>query len=334
MVLSRPGEVNSPTSPIITASDILGFAERSVNLHRDDLAKHLDQFNNLRDQVSTYISRNPDYNLVKPLNSGSVAKGTALKTINDMDVALYVRVARESVDEKRLLEWLVSRLREVYPTKAPSDFQVSQHCVRVSFKGSGLDVDVVPVLYEGDARDRGYLITRDTGEWVLTSIPLHLEFIRVRRERYDRHFAQVVRLAKWWVREQGKLDPEFHLKSFLVELLVAHLADTRVGLADYPAALESVFSYLVKSGFRERIAFADNYPPSSLPSSRNGVVEVYDPVTPGNNVAASLREPDRLRIVKSAQDAFDALTEAHHATTKGRALEMWRLVLGPSFGAG
>ncbi len=104
-------------------------------------------------------------------------------------------------------------------------------------------------------------------------------------------------------------------------------------MSDYPAALETVFAFIAGPGFQERIAFDDNYPLSSLPSSRRGVVEVYDPVNPENNVAASMTERDRSRIVNAAQDAFDALTEAHHATTKGRALQLWRTVLGPSFGA-
>jgi hypothetical protein len=43
------------------------------------------------------------------------------------------------------------------------------HCVNVHFKSTGIDVDVVPVLYEGDADDRGYLIAKDAvdrTDWV------------------------------------------------------------------------------------------------------------------------------------------------------------------------
>jgi hypothetical protein len=50
-------------------------------------------------------------------------------------------------------------------------FAPQDHCVQVQFRGSGLNVDVVPVLYEGEADDRGYLITKDFGDRVLTSIP-------------------------------------------------------------------------------------------------------------------------------------------------------------------
>ncbi len=320
------------TKPLVSQSDILAFAERSVNLHREDVAKYRAQVAYLRDQLQSYISKNPNYDLIKILNSGSVAKGTALRTINDMDVAVYVRRAPAPGDERRLLEWLVGQLREVYPTMAPDQFQVSQHCIRVSYRGSGLDLDVVPVLYEGEPEDRGYLITRDTGQWVMTSIPLHLKFMRVRKARHPQHFAQVVRLLKWWVRERRKLDPAFQLKSFLVELLVAHWSDNGVDPSDYPVALESAFAYLVRSGLRERIAFEDNYEPSDLPPARSNVIEIFDPVNPQNNVAAAYTAEDREHIVVAAQEAFDSLTEAHHATTKRRAVELWQTVLGHSFG--
>jgi tRNA nucleotidyltransferase (CCA-adding enzyme) len=282
--------------------------------------------------LGSYISNNPDYDLIKMLNSGSVAKGTALRTINDMDVAVYVRRARAPVDERRLLEWLAARLREVYPTMAPDQFRVSEHCVRVSFHGSGLDVDVVPVLYEGEPGERGYLVTKETGRWVMTSIPLHLEFVRVRKERHPQHFAQVVRLLKWWVRERSKIDPAFRLKSFIVELLVAHQSDNGLDLSDYPIALELIFSSIVRSGLRERIFFEDNYTRSALPPRHSDDVEIYDPVNPENNVAISYTIEDRDRIVEGARDAFDAITGAHYATTRARAVDLWQTVLGPKFG--
>ena len=54
---------------------------------------------------------------------------------------------------------------------APLGQRRQHHCVRVRFRGSGLDVDVVPVLYEGDVNDYGYLVRKYSGERVLTSIP-------------------------------------------------------------------------------------------------------------------------------------------------------------------
>lgn len=94
--------------------------------------------------------------------------------------------------------WVEERLREAYPQKDPNDFDASSpHCVRIHFQGSGPDADIVPVIYEGDENDYGYLIDKYTGHRLLTSIPLHLKFIRKRKEFHQQHFAQIVRIVKW-----------------------------------------------------------------------------------------------------------------------------------------
>lgn len=317
--------------PFIAHSDIARFADEAVNLKRDDVAEYRDQVNRLREHLNKYISEHPDYGLVKMLHSGSVRKGTALKTINDMDVAVYVRASDAPADEQNLLIWLADRLREAYSNLKPDQFAPQTHCVTVSFRGSGLDVDVAPVIYEGEADDRGYLITKDTGDRVLTSIPLHLEFIRKRKKDCPLHYAQFVRLVKWWTRLQKRNSESFRFKSFMAELICAHLLSTGLELGNYPAALEGFFSYIVTSQLKQRISFTDYYAASELPPSNGAAIEVFDPVNPNNNVAARYSTSDRDLIVEAAHDALDALVEAHHATTQGRAVDLWKIVLGPSF---
>ena len=81
------------------------------------------------------------------------------------------------------------------------------------------------MIYEGDADDRGFLVTRQ-GQRVLTSVKLHLAFIRTRKAAHGQNYAQLIRLLKAWVKEQKRVrGDEFRCKSFLVELLVAHLLD-------------------------------------------------------------------------------------------------------------
>jgi hypothetical protein len=163
----------------ISHADIVAFADDRVNLKREDVKAHREQVGRLRAKLETYIAAHPGFDLVKMLQSGSVAKGTALKTINDMDVAVYVKAGKAPGSETKLFDWLAKRLRDASGDLMAADQFVPQHhCVQVQFRGSGLDVDVVPVLYEGAADDRGYLITKDTGDRVLTSIPLHLAFTR------------------------------------------------------------------------------------------------------------------------------------------------------------
>ena len=166
---------------------------------------------------------------------------------------------------------------------------------------------------------------------MLTSIPLHLAFIRKRKNQHKDDFAQIVRLVKWWVRLQKSKDDAFRMKSFMTEMIVAHLADSGTVMDDYTVALEKVFGYIVKSRLKMRIYFTDYYSASKLPEPTGKAIEIFDPVNPDNNVAAIYDENHRQKIVAAAQEALEAISEARFATTRGRAIECWQDVLGPSF---
>ena len=315
----------------ITHADIVDFAAESVNLSREDAEEYREQVRRLREQLDKYASDHRDYGLIKTLLSGSLAKGTALKILNDVDVAFYVKVEKAPSAEPALLNWLAERLREAYHQMKPDQIKPNNHSVCIKYAVSGLSVDVVPVQYKGDADDRGYLFASDGGRPVLTSIPLHLAFIRKRKAQQKDHFAQVVRLVKWWVRLQKSKDEEFRLRSFMVEMILAHLADSGVSFADYTVALEKVFGYIVKSRLKTRISFTDYHPASKLPEPTGKAMEVFDPVNETNNVAAIYNDNHRQKIVTAAQEALEAISEARFATTRGRAIECWQDVLGPSF---
>jgi hypothetical protein len=261
-----------------------------------------------------------------------VRKGTALKSISDLDVAAYLDAKQVPVgDEKKLIANLAEILRSAYGgSKAAEDFEEQGHSVKVHFHGSGLDVDVAPVVYSGSSDWRGNLITKE-GIPVETSIPLHLEFIRVRKQRYGREYAQVIRFLKYWAREQKRVrGDEFRCKSFLLELVVAHLAAGGLSLADYPSAIESVFAWMVRTELAETVAFDDYYKLSDIPSSRDPI-RIIDPVNATNNVCGTYTSIHRDALLEAAADALDAVTAARYGTTKGYAVENWQQLFGPTF---
>ena len=226
-MLEARAAVDPLSGPAITHADIADFAAESVNLNREDAEEYREQVRRLREKLDKYAADHPDYGLIKTLLSGSLAKGTALKTLNDIDVAFYVKAEKTPASEPDLLNWLAQRLREAYPQMNPDQIKPNNHSVCIKYAVSGLSVDVVPVLYKGDPDDRGYLFAFGGGEPVLTSIPLHLAFTRKRKAQQKNHFAQVVRLVKWWVRLQKIKDEEFKLKSFMTEMIVSHRARQR-----------------------------------------------------------------------------------------------------------
>ncbi len=317
----------------VTHDIIYDYAENKVNLKRDDVKERREQVNRLRENLSEYINEHPDYNLLRMYHAGSVAKGTALSTLNDMDVAVYIKKSENEPSESELLSWLQEQLREAYKNKniKPEQIEINTHCVTITFKETGLKVDVSPVICDDANTDYGFLIKKNSGQRVLTNIPLHLKFIRVRKDKQPHNYRQVIRLVKWWIRHQKNENDSFRFKSFLGELICAHLADSGKSMKDYIIALEDFFTYIITSKLQERIYFTDNYSKERLPPKSFATIEIFDPINPANNIVANYSDTDRKLIIESAHDALDAIGEAKYATTKQRSIECWRRVFGPTF---
>jgi len=314
----------------VNHSDIVRFAEEKVNLPRDKAEQYRAQVRGLRDKLESYLKEHPDFTLKKMMLSGSLAKGTALRQLNDIDVACYISGAEAPHDVNALLQYLAERLRKAYPNFAPDQVKPKTYSVTVSFKGSGLDVDVVPILYNGDPEWRGNLVSQDNGSFLETSIPLHLEFTRKRKALQETHFAQTARLLKFWVRNVKREKSDFRFKSFMVELILAHLCDKGLDLSDYPEALQHFLTYIASSNLRERIVFGDHYDPKKV-GPFTEPVQVIDPVNAKNNVALLYTDNNADAIVDAALDAGDAIDAALQAPTKQETVRYWQKVFGPSF---
>ena len=143
----------------VSHSDLAQFAKEKVNLPKEKADEYRAQVQRLRERLETYISEHPDFSLKKIMLSGSLAKGTSLRSINDIDVACYISGADAPKDIKELLEYLAERLRKAFPNFKPEQVQPKTYCVTVSFRGTGLDVDIVPIIYDGDPNWRGKLVS-------------------------------------------------------------------------------------------------------------------------------------------------------------------------------
>ena len=320
-------------TPEITQANLVQFSDDKVNLKREPAQQYRDQVSNLRDNLDRYIAEHPDIGLAKMLLSGSLAKGTALKTIHDVDVAVYVKGDSAPSELSELLNWLLEKLRKTYWNIPAERIRIDGPAIVISFSGTGIDVDIVPIYYLGDPDWRGYLWDRFTGQKILTSIPQHLEFIRRRKDKQKTHFAQTIRLLKWWAKEREKEDSSFALRSFLIELLLAKLSDDGKQFSDYHVGLEHFFLYIQKTGLKERVAFTDFYKADKLPKQPSAVVEIFDPVNPENNVAGDMSDSMRRKLVETAGQALDALNYAKTCQTKSEALECWQELMGSSFNA-
>ena len=316
----------------IDHDDIVQFAKDRVNLPKEKADEYRAQAGRLRDKLEGYLSEHPDFTLKKMLLSGSLAKGTALRSLNDIDVACYISGAKVPHEIKALLDYLAERLRKAFPNFSSDQVKPQTYSVCVSFRGTGLDVDVVPILYDGDLQWYGNLVSQDDGSFLKTSIPLHLEFTRKRKRAQETHFAQVARLIKFWARLMKKERDGFRFKSFMIEMILSKLCDQGLDLSDYPEALQHFFTYVATSNMRERIVFSDYYKPSTV-GSFSEPVQIIDPVNAENNVSRLYTSAHADAIVEAALDAGDAIDAALAAPTKEWTVYYWQKVFGPSFPA-
>lgn len=326
----------------VNHADLSMFAVNKVNVPSQTAKSRRTQVAHLRTRLESYIAGHPNYDLVKMRGSGSVAKHTAIQGSSDTDVAAYVRasaVGGLEVDESKLLEWLRDRCVEVYgATKDASDFEVSHHAVGITMHGSGLKIDVAPVLYEGEPDDRGYLVTQ-TGDRVLTSVTLHKEFLNKRRAQAGPEYKEFIRLVKAFVHraktEAAASGPELRFKSFLIELIVAHLWDNGwlnkpFAIDDYAHAFEQFLAYIVMTELKEPILFTDYYQANDIDTCTDPV-QVWDPVNPSNNVTRGYSDYDRQRLVTRCSEALDKVNTASAATNKTSAVAAWKTLFGPTF---
>lgn len=309
---------------------ILKFAQDRVNLPKDRASKFRAQARRLREKLDGYLKDHPDFKLKRMQISGSLAKGTALKSLNDIDVACYVSGADVPTDIQELLEYIAEKLRKAFPNFSPDQVTPQTYSISVSFKGTGLDVDIVPILYSGDPDWYGNLVSQDDGSFLETNIPRHLEFAKKRKDANPEHFAQVVRLAKFWAKKEKSERDGFRFKSFMIEMIMAKLADDGLDFSDYPEALQAFFTYIVKSDMRETVVFDDYYKASKVGTIATPV-KIVDPVNPDNNVAKLYTSYEADMIVDAALDAGDAIDAALAATTKQETVAYWQKVFGSAF---
>ena len=193
-----------------------------------------------------------------------------------------------------------------------------------------MDIDIVPIIYDGDPDWYGNLVSQDDGSFLKTCIPRHLNFIRKRKSKNQNNFAQVVRLVKYWKRNMKQSNANFKFKSFMIELILAKLADDGVDFSDYPEALQAFFTYIAKTDIREQIAFSDYYSLSKI-GSFTEPVQIIDPVNEENNASKLYTNSQADFIVDLALDAGDAIDSALSATTKKKTVYYWQKVFGPTF---
>jgi hypothetical protein len=259
------------------------------------------------------------------MKAGSFAKFTILRKTNedplDVDVIFYLE--GEDIDKETyesLSQQIYEFLIAAYPTKAIDQFTIQKRAATVVFTGSGLSVDVVPVIAISERPGYGWQFGLD-GSKTLTCPPGQVKFIKDRKD-VDADFRTLVRLGKKWRNRHA--DELKALKSFSVELVMAYLLDRDGKAGKLEQRLCNFFLYIAQSELKEMISFKEN----TLPlGSFSDPVVIIDPVNSINNVAARIEDAERAAIVQKAMESWEV---AHFASAEDD-LDVWKELFGPRF---
>ena len=306
----------------LTNAQLRYYDSNVLRLPEDKRKEYHRQVDFLIDKLSEDLRDEIEVRITKTVKAGSFAKFTILRKTSedpiDVDVVFYI--SDRSVDQETL-ESLNDSIHEllirIYPNKDVGDFEIQRKATTVSFIGSGLSVDVVPVIQDEDRPDYGWQFDLEDGSMAQTCAPCQIQFVR---DRKDKHFRTLVRLAKKW-RNHAELKP---LKSFAIELILAYVLDQEGSEGSIEQRFRRFLLYIAQSELKDVIQFPENTGPIGC---FNDPVVILDPVQSDNNVAARITELERQQIASAASEAWET---ANFASVENDN-EVWKELFGPHF---
>jgi hypothetical protein len=256
-------------------SELQYYDSNVLRLPADKRKEYHEQVDRLIAELSRTVREKTAIKITKVVKAGSFAKFTILRKTStdrvDVDVVFYI--SGRSIDHETLQslnDTIYKLLIDIYPNKDVEDFEIQRKAATVSFVGTGLSVDIVPVIEDPQRPGYGWQFDLQDGSRLETCAPCQIKFVRDRKNK-DTDFRTLVRLLKKW-RNHAELKP---LKSFIIELLVAYVLDSEGNAGSIEQRFRRILLYIAQSGLKERIQFAENTAPFG---TFNDPVVIIDPV--------------------------------------------------------
>ncbi|QDK32874.1 CBASS oligonucleotide cyclase [Sphingomonas sp. IC081] len=295
-----------------------------LRLPADKRKEYHAQVDRLITELCKSVRDKTEIKITKVVKAGSFAKFTILRRTAsdpvDVDVVFYISdrdATKETLDS--LSATIYDLLVKIYPNKSVEDFEIQRKAATVKFVGSGLSVDIVPVIEDASRPGYGWQYDIHDGSKIQTCAPCQIQFVRDRKNQ-DGDFRTLVRMGKKW-RNYAELKP---LKSFTIELIMAHVLATQGKAGSIEQRFRNFLLYIAQSGLKEEIRFPENNAPFG---SFSDPVVILDPVYSLNNVASRISEAERKEIVTAAQEAWETANFASVEDDNG----VWKELFGPGF---
>jgi hypothetical protein len=241
--------------------------------------------------------------------AGSYARDTAIRPrkVGDVmerpDVDVIVETSFDTTDTpENIITYVYDILTEKFVVE-----RKNKRSVRIVINGT--DVDVVSVV----SFDRKYkLPDRDRDAWILTNPPAHNTWSGDQNIRFTGRFKPLVKLFKWWRRENktGKRP-----KGFVLEVLASLHAphnQTHYGEA-FTQMLESIYAN-----------YGDLAAKQQKPT-------IEDPGLAGNDILSKVSITDWCAFIEKVRTHAKWARQAQNESDMAEATRLWRKLFGLRF---
>jgi tRNA nucleotidyltransferase (CCA-adding enzyme) len=309
---------------LLTNTQIRYYDENVLRLPADKRKEYHAQVDRLIEELCKHVRDKTEIKITKVVKAGSFAKYTILRktSVDPVDVDIVFYISGRNADQETLAglnDTIYALLIKIYPNKSVEDFEIQRKAATVTFVGSGLSVDIVPVIEDPNRLGYGWQFDIHDGSVVQTCAPCQIKFVRDRKTK-DTDFRTLVRMAKKW-RNHAGIKP---LKSFAIELILAYVLAKQGTSGSIEQRFRNFLLYIAQSGLKDKISFPENG--AIIPNFTDPVV-ILDPVSSQNNVASRISESERQQIVAAALEAWEA---ANFASAENDN-EVWKEIFGPRF---
>ncbi|CAB3831481.1 hypothetical protein LMG26686_00958 [Achromobacter mucicolens] len=306
----------------LTNTQVKYYDSNVLRLPKDKRETYNAQVDRLIAALKDSLKKQDKITIKKVVKAGSFAKHTILRpnAQNPADVDVVFYIGGQKVDEETfatLSQKIYDALINLYPNKSVEDFEIQRKAAKVTFVGTGLEVDIVPVIENPNKEGYGWQFDRIDGSKTETCAPCQVNFVKVRKGE-DPDFRTLVRLAKRW-----RTWKEVPLKSFHIELIMAYVLELKGTTGSLEKRFRDFLLYIAESGLKDVIKFPEN----GRALDFKDTVVIIDPVCDTNNVASRITEDERKEIIKLADESW---ATAHFASEEND-LEIWKELFGKGF---
>lgn len=197
----------------------------SLELTDAEDAKARKQKEVVRDKVRDHLAVKRD------IISGSFSRNTAIRKLNDIDL-FFILDEEEHADlrtsPKKCLRAVQDAVGKAYPTKEKPSLQTRS--VNIEFSGTGIGYDVVVAFDDGLPGGVYEIPDSKADRWVRTNPEEHKRLSTAANETAKKKLKPLIKAAKHWNRNAGKLLRSFHLDVMAWEVFSAPPATYAEGL--------------------------------------------------------------------------------------------------------